>query len=152
MQSMKKTGDKYQIKSRRLTKHNRSRQLGVIRNLDQKLFDYLIAVIFNEFLIPQEIWQIPIDMIPKYAKFSEHQNGHILILAGSILQDKKIKKTALRLLAYPQEHAVVRELYNRNCHNLSFNTCTREKYFSSSQYLTLSANSRSSLGQPYWLT
>jgi len=35
------TGKKYQIKSRRLTKHNKSRQLGVIRNLDQRLFDYI---------------------------------------------------------------------------------------------------------------
>jgi hypothetical protein len=75
-----------------LTKHNASKQLGVIRNLNQKPFDYLIAVIFNEFMLPQEIWQIPIDIIPKYSKFSEHQNGHILILTGDILLDKNIKK------------------------------------------------------------
>jgi hypothetical protein len=40
----------------------------------------------------EHFWQIPINIIPKYAKFSEHQNGHILISAGSILQDKEIKK------------------------------------------------------------
>ena len=96
-----KTGVKYQIKSRRLTKHNGSKQLGVIRNLDQKLFDYLVAVIFNEFLMPQEIWQMPIDIIPKYSKFSQHQNGHILILAGDILQDKNIKKLLLGFESHP---------------------------------------------------
>lgn len=36
-----KSGIKYQIKARRVTSHNKSRQLGVIRNIDQKLFDYL---------------------------------------------------------------------------------------------------------------
>ena len=36
-------GRKYQIKGRRLTRHNASRQLGVIRNLNQRLFDYLIV-------------------------------------------------------------------------------------------------------------
>ena len=87
-----KKGVRYQIKSRRLTKHNGSRQLGVIRNLDQKLFDYLIAVIFNESFEPIDMLQIPIDIIPKYSKFSEHQNGHILILAGDILQEKTVKK------------------------------------------------------------
>jgi hypothetical protein len=87
-----KTQVKFQIKSRRTTKYNDSRQLGVIRNLDQRLFDYLIAVFFDEFLEPKEIWQIPVDIISRYAKFSKHQNGHILILAGDILEDEDVKK------------------------------------------------------------
>ncbi len=88
----KESGLRYQIKSRRLTKHNNSKQLGVIRHLDQKLFDYLIAVIFNESLEPEEIWQVPSDIISKYSKFSQHQNGHILILTGKILQDEEVKR------------------------------------------------------------
>jgi hypothetical protein len=88
-----KSGIKYQIKARRLTSHNKSRQLGVIRNIDQKLFDYLIAVIFDESFKPIEIWRIPRETIPKYARYSQHQNGHILVLAGKVLEDK----TATRL-------------------------------------------------------
>lgn len=88
-----KSGIKYQIKARRVTRHNKSRQLGVIRNIDQKLFDYLIAVIFDESFKPIEIWRIPRETIPKYARYSQHQNGHILILAGKVLEDK----TATRL-------------------------------------------------------
>ena len=38
-------GKKIQIKSRRITANNRSRQLGVIRNLEKNDFDELIAVI-----------------------------------------------------------------------------------------------------------
>lgn len=96
------TGIRYQIKARRLTSHNRSRQLGVIRNLDQRLFDFLIAVIFNESFEPVEIWKIPRETIPKYARYDKHQNGHILILRGRILEDetvtcisKRTKKTTL---------------------------------------------------------
>jgi len=89
----KKSGIKYQIKARRVTSHNKSRQLGVIRNLDQKLFDYLIAVIFDESFKPIEIWRIPLKTIPKHARYSQLQNGHILILAGKVLEDK----TATRL-------------------------------------------------------
>lgn len=84
------TGMKYQIKARRLTRHNKSRQLGVIRNLNQKLFDYLIAVISDESFRPIEIWRIPRETIPKYARYSRHQNGHILILTGEVLEDKTV--------------------------------------------------------------
>jgi len=87
-----KSGTKYQIKARRLTSHNRSRQLGVIRNLDQKLFDYLIAVIFNEYFKPTEIWRIPREIIPKYARYSSHQNGHILVLTGKVLKDNNVTR------------------------------------------------------------
>ena len=87
-----KSGIKYQIKARRLTSHNKSRQLGVIRNIDQKLFDYLIAVIFDESFKPIEIWRIPREIIPKYARYSQHQNGHILIIAGKVLEDKTVTR------------------------------------------------------------
>lgn len=85
-----KTGIKYQIKARRLTRYNKSRQLGVIRNLNEALFDYLIGVIFDEDFTPIEIWQIPRETIPKYAKFSPHQNGHILVLANEVLEDQMV--------------------------------------------------------------
>ena len=87
-----KTGLKFQIKARRLTKYNTSRQLGVIRNLDQNPFDYLVAVIFNERFDPTEIWQIPREIIGLYSRFSKLQNGHILIMTGGILRDERAKR------------------------------------------------------------
>jgi len=87
-----KSGTKYQIKARRLTRHNMSRQLGVIRNLDQRLFDFLIAVIFDESFKPIEVWRIPRETIPKYAHYSEHQNGHILVLTGKVLEDDAVTR------------------------------------------------------------
>jgi len=86
------SGARYQIKARRLTRHNMSRQLGVIRNLDQRLFDHLIAVIFDESFKPTEIWKMPRETIPKYARYSEHQNGHILVLTGEVLEDYTVTR------------------------------------------------------------
>lgn len=86
-----KSGIKYQIKSRRITRYNNSRQLGVIRNLEKAEFDFLIAVIFNENFDVIESYKIPRSIIKKYARFSRHQNGHILILRGDILKDKDVK-------------------------------------------------------------
>ena len=39
---------RYQVKSRRLKKDNKSNQLGVIRNLDKQGFDFLDAVILKK--------------------------------------------------------------------------------------------------------
>jgi len=87
-----KTGIKYQIKGRRIHSRNNSRQLGVIRNLDKKHFDFLIAVIYGEDFSLLEAYQIPYDLILPYSRFSEHQNGNILILRGAILAEKEVLK------------------------------------------------------------
>lgn len=80
---------RYQIKGRRVTRHNNSRQLGVIRNLDEKLFDYLIAVIFNEDFSVNEIWKIPYRFVKENSRFSKHQNGHIFIANPELLSASK---------------------------------------------------------------
>lgn len=84
-------GVKYQIKSRRMTPDNHSRQMGVIRNLDKKKFDSFIGVLFDEYFNVQEAYMVPHEVIGKYSRFSEHQNGHIFHLRGAVLSDSKIK-------------------------------------------------------------
>lgn len=83
---------KYQIKGRRITRYNKSRQLGVIRNLDERLFDFLIAVVFDEFFALIEMWKIPHSIIKQYARWSKHQNGYILQLQGNLLLDPTVKR------------------------------------------------------------
>jgi len=80
---------KYQIKGRRITKHNSSRQLGVIRNLEEKLFNYLIAVIFNEDFSVKEIWKVPYRFVKDNSQYSEHQNGHIFFAKPDLLSKSK---------------------------------------------------------------
>ncbi|WLH33096.1 hypothetical protein PSH79_14200 [Pseudomonas sp. FP2196] len=83
-------GRRIQIKSRRITAHNRSKQLGVIRNLDKNDFDELIAVIFNESYEVIEAYSIQHSAISKYSVHRSHVNGHILHLRGALLLDNRV--------------------------------------------------------------
>jgi len=90
-------GVKIQIKGRRITKENRSRQLGIIRKLDEKDFDQLIAVIFNEAYDVIDARLIPHEVIIDYAKYSDPQKGHILYLKGPILKDSRVKDISIHI-------------------------------------------------------
>ena len=79
------SGKRYQIKSRRLDQTNESKQLSVIRNLDNNEFHYLVGVLFNRDFTVKEAYKIPHSVIREHASFSEHQNGHILHLQGEVL-------------------------------------------------------------------
>ena len=88
----KDTNDiKYQVKSRRITSGNKSRQLGVIRNLSKKDFDILVGLIFDERYRVLVAVQIPHEVVVEYAEFREYVNGHILQLKGKILEDNRIQ-------------------------------------------------------------
>lgn len=83
---------KYQIKGRRVTRHNDSRQLGVVRNLEDKLFDFIVAVIFNEDFSVKEIWKIPYQFIKENSRYSSIQNGHIFTANTNLLSRSKLVK------------------------------------------------------------
>jgi hypothetical protein len=84
-------GMKFQIKGRRITSHNQSRQLSAIRNLESHDFDYLIAVLFNEQMKVLQVVKIPHEIIEKYARFSNHVHAHLLILRQNILNDPMVE-------------------------------------------------------------
>ena len=76
---------KYQIKSRRMTKFNDSRQLGAIRNLEKNNFDYLAAVIFNEDYSVSRAVIVPRNKLSMMkSKFSKHVNAHIFFLTDDV--------------------------------------------------------------------
>ncbi|HAO81684.1 MAG TPA: hypothetical protein DDW92_02115 [Candidatus Veblenbacteria bacterium] len=84
-----KRGNKYQIKSRRLTVENKTQLLGVIRGLGKADFKFLIVVIFNEDYSVRYYYKMPKKVIKQYAKFSKHQNGHILNMRGQVKNDPR---------------------------------------------------------------
>lgn len=84
-------GVKIQIKGRRITPNNQSRQLSAIRKLDQKDFDQLAAVIFDENYEVIDAVLIPHEVISEYASYREHVNAHILHLRGAILEDSRVQ-------------------------------------------------------------
>lgn len=84
-------GLRYQIKGRRVTPKNKSTQLGVIRNLEEKDFDFLVAVVYDEHWKIQAAAKIPHQRVPLLATFRPHQNGHIMSLRPSIFNDPDVE-------------------------------------------------------------
>jgi len=84
-------GVKIQIKARRITPDNKSRQLGAIRKLEEKDFDQLAAVIFDKNFDIIDAVLIPHEVVREYATYRGHVNAHILHLRGPILNDPRIK-------------------------------------------------------------
>lgn len=97
--ALDKDGKRVQIKARRVTPENPSRQLSVLRNYEQQDFDYLIAVIFNEQYAVTDAWQIPHAVIEKYVPHRDHVNGRVIILKGKILLDDAVTNVTSRLIA-----------------------------------------------------
>ncbi len=83
---------RYQIKSRRLTAENSSRQLGVIRKLDENEFDFLIAAIFDEELKLSEMWSIPHEVIKNFATYVPTLNGHRITLRQPLTDHDSVRR------------------------------------------------------------
>lgn len=86
-----KDGVRIQIKGRRVTPTNNSRQLSAIRKYADKDFDALAAVIYDEHFNIIEALLIPHELVGEYASYREHVNAHILILKGPILSDSRVQ-------------------------------------------------------------
>jgi len=82
---------RYQIKGRRVTPGNKSRQLSAIRNLANRDFDFLIAVLFDENFHLLAAAKIPHNVVGEYAKYRSHTNAHILHLQESVLADERVE-------------------------------------------------------------
>lgn len=91
-------GLRYQIKGRRVTELNKSRQLGVIRNLADKKFDFLVGVILNTDYSVRYAALIPYRLVGKLSKYNEHQNGNILYLKEKVLNERGVKDITDRLI------------------------------------------------------
>ncbi len=91
-------GVRYQIKGRRNTPGNPSTQLGVIRNLDARDFDYLIAIVFNADWQVLRAAKIPHRTVSKLATFRKHQNGHIMHMRPNALNEPDVEDITLALL------------------------------------------------------
>ena len=85
-------GTKYQIKGRKLCSLKSSRQLSVIRGLEDRKFDVLVGVLFDRNFSFLEAYMIPHRIIIGHSKYSKYQNGHILHLKGKILRSAGVKR------------------------------------------------------------
>jgi hypothetical protein len=90
-------GLRYQIKGRRITPKNTSTQLGVIRNIKGNDFDFLVGVIFDANWQVRYAAKIPYQVVTKLAKFSTHQNGHIMHLRLTVFDNSCVDDISHKL-------------------------------------------------------
>ncbi|MFC4348869.1 hypothetical protein ACFO5Q_13530 [Kordiimonas lipolytica] len=88
----------FQIKGRRPTRHNKSRQLSFIRELDKKHFDCLAGVIFREDYSVFRAALIPYDVVIAHSRYSSHANGWLFQLKDDIWDIPSVEDVTLRLL------------------------------------------------------
>jgi hypothetical protein len=77
-------GLKYEIKGRRITAHNVSRQLSSIRGLDQRHFDFLGGVLFAEDFSVSRACLIPQSQVVEHSTFVRHTNSWKFMLTDSV--------------------------------------------------------------------
>ncbi len=82
-------GKRWQVKGRRLTPENQSTGLGVIRNLPEQQFDYVLAIYFEEDFSVRAAYRIDHAAVVVHASYSNQQGGHVLSLKQSLLTDSR---------------------------------------------------------------
>jgi len=78
------SGHKIEVKARRITKANGSRQLSAIRGIGHHHFDFLAGVLFNADF---SVWKgclIPYAVVKEHGKHNEHSNSHRFLLRDSV--------------------------------------------------------------------
>lgn len=92
-------GNRYQIKGRRSTRRNKSRQLSAIRDIDGEHFDYLAGVIFHEDYTVMRAAIIPRTVILDGAVFIPRTNSHKFLLRDQVWNAPDVRDVAAELRA-----------------------------------------------------
>jgi hypothetical protein len=90
---------RYQIKGRRLTRHNGSRQLSAIRDLAGAHFDYLAGVLFSEDYGVLRAAIIPRAIVEARATFVERTNSHKFLLRDDVWEAAGVRDVTAELRA-----------------------------------------------------
>jgi hypothetical protein len=92
-------GVRYQIKGRRVTRHNKSRQLSAIRDLGGAHFDFLAGVIFSEDYTVLRAAIIPPVLVNERATFVARTNSHKFILRDDVWDAPQVRDVTAELRA-----------------------------------------------------
>lgn len=92
---------RYQVKSRRLTARNRSRQLGFFRGfqMSDDPFDLLVAVLFNADFTIQRAALVPVSTVREHVARVDYVNAWRLILRDSVWSIPGVEDVTARLRA-----------------------------------------------------
>ncbi len=92
-------GHKFEIKARRITPENPSRQLSAIRAIELQRFDFLAGVLFNREFAVTRAALIPFAIVKQHGKLSEHTNSWRFILRESVWTLPSVEDITDRLKA-----------------------------------------------------
>jgi hypothetical protein len=90
---------RYQIKGRRLTKFNKSRQLSSIREFEGAHFDFLAGVLFAEDYSVIRAGLIPYAVVKERATFVAHTNSHKFLLRDDVWESPSVRDVTEELRA-----------------------------------------------------
>ena len=90
-------GFRYQIKGRRITRHNPSRQLGALRDLAGAHFDFLAGVLFSEDYSVLRAAIIPHHIAIERATFVARTNSHRFLLRDEIWEAPGVRDVTSEL-------------------------------------------------------
>lgn len=77
-------GDKVEVKCRRLTPHNKSRQLSAIRGLEKKHFDFVAGILFNHDFTVLRAALIPYRIVKSHSSYVQKTNSWKFLLRDSV--------------------------------------------------------------------
>ena len=90
-------GKRFQIKGRRVTRFNKSRQLSAIRDMAGSHFDYLAGILFNEDYSVLRAALIPHAVALAKATYVAHTNSHRFLLRDDIWNAPDVRDVTTQL-------------------------------------------------------
>ena len=90
-------GIRYQIKGRRITRFNNSRQLSAIRDMAGSHFDFLAGVLFSEDYTVMRAALIPHAVALERATYVKHTNSHRFLLRDDIWNASNVRDVTNQL-------------------------------------------------------
>lgn len=84
-------GCRYEIKGRRVTAGNPSRQLSAIRDIDGQHFDFLAVVLFASDFSVTQAFVVPASQVKAAARYREHVNAWILHGSDRLCAQKGVR-------------------------------------------------------------
>jgi len=92
-------GLKYEIKGRRLTPENPSRELSAIRGIEMAHFHFLAGVLFNENLTIMKACIVPHEVVSRYSTHVAHTNSRKFMLRDEVWSFPGVKDVTSELKA-----------------------------------------------------
>ena len=92
-------GVRYQIKCRRLTPNNSSRQLSFMRRLPERPFDVLAGVLLDSAFLVQRAALVPFEVVQAKSTYVAHVNAWRLHLRDSIWEEPSVQDVTEQLRA-----------------------------------------------------